>query len=480
MGEHVAYAAERRALQRRTLLVLYLTYGTFYLSRKADAVVKGALHEKHGFSVEDLAASDTVYLCVYTVCLGLSGLLGNYVRSNVLLASGLVALAFTSLLKSQVTTPRAFAATQVLHAVFQSFGWPTCIKLVGIFVTENRGFVMGVWTTCQSLGGILGAVWATMMVARYGWQWAYLYHVPLMLALAVVVFLTITDDTEPAGARAGASAEEPDGAGRAEALLRKEDREMAAGGPASASASASASEHDDDNAKQQKPSLRRVLAIPGVVPISVAYFFLKFLRYALLMWLPFYYLEGLHFSQQTAGYMSSSFELGGMVGTPLIGYASDRYFKGRRDLTSAWFMAGASVMLVVCVAFAQGGVLVNATSMVAVGVLVIGPDSILSGTIAQDLGSASPMGPQVIGMLAGLINSVGSCGSIFQSYATAYISERYGWGVLFSIFVACSTLSALILFGVAERKRLGAVNNGPTKLALGAALACAALFAWSR
>jgi sugar phosphate permease len=237
--------------------------------------------------------------------------------------------------------------------------------------------------------------------------------------------------------------------------------------------------HDDDNAKQQKPSLRRVLAIPGVVPISVAYFFLKFLRYALLMWLPYYYLEGLHFSQQTAGYMSSSFELGGMVGTPLIGYASDRYFKGRRDLTSAWFMAGASAMLVVCVAFAQGGVVVNATSMVAVGVLVIGPDSILSGTIAQDLGSASPMGPQVIGTLAGLINSVGSCGSIFQSYATAYISERYGWGVLFSIFVACSTISALILFWVAERKRVG-VDNSQTRLVLGVALICAALFALSR
>jgi len=33
--------------------------------------------------------------------------------------------------------------------------------------------------------------------------------------------------------------------------------------------------------------------------------------------------------------------------------------------------------------------------------MVIGPDSVLSGTIAQDLGASSSMGPAVIGSLAG-------------------------------------------------------------------------------
>jgi sugar phosphate permease len=39
------------------------------------------------------------------------------------------------------------------------------------------------------------------------------------------------------------------------------------------------------------------------------------------MWLPFYYKEGLKFSADEAGFLSATFELGGLVGTPLIGYA---------------------------------------------------------------------------------------------------------------------------------------------------------------
>jgi hypothetical protein len=56
-----------------------------------------------------------------------------------------------------------------------------------------------------------------------------------------------------------------------------------------------------------------------------------------------------------------------------------------------------------------------------------------------------------VGSVAGLLNSMGSAGSIFQSGATAYISRAFGWPALFGLFVLCSLISALILFQVAAR-----------------------------
>jgi len=175
------------------------------------------------------------------------------------------------------------------------------------------------------------------------------------------------------------------------------------------------------------------------------------MRYALLFWLPFYYEKELKYDRGLAGYISTSFELGGTIGTPLIGYISDRFMAGKRDLTSGLFMTGAAMSLSLCILLSSWGPLVNGLCMALTGILVIGPDSVLSGTIAQDIGQRSGLGKAAVGSVAGLLNSMGSAGSIFQSGATAFISRTYGWNALFTVFVACAALSAGILYDVASK-----------------------------
>jgi sugar phosphate permease len=64
-----------------------------------------------------------------------------------------------------------------------------------------------------------------------------------------------------------------------------------------------------------------------------------------------------------------------------------------------------------------------------------------------------PKYSQAVGTLAGLINSVGSCGSIFQSYATTYVTKTYGWSTLFSIFVLCASICSAVLFRASFNKK---------------------------
>jgi len=200
-------------------------------------------------------------------------------------------------------------------------------------------------------------------------------------------------------------------------------------------------------------SVRDVIALPGVVEIGGAYALLKFTRYAILMWLPFYLVQALGYDAALAGYVSSSFEMGGMVGTPLIGYLSDQYLNGRRDLAAGVFMLGSCFTLAACVAFAEAGPGMNSLLMFLTGILIIGPDSVLSGTIAQDIGQRSGLGKAAVGTVAGFLNSVGSCGSVFQAGLTAVISREFGWRTLWAVFVVASGLSAAVLLNVAGRGR---------------------------
>ena len=138
------------------------------------------------------------------------------------------------------------------------------------------------------------------------------------------------------------------------------------------------------------------------------------------------------------------------MGTPLIGYVSDK-MGGRRDLVAGLFMAGSAASLAGCVVLSAAGPAVNAALMFITGILIIGPDSILSGTIAQDIGNRSGLGKAAVGATAGFLNSVGSAGSVLQGGVTAMISRQFGWAALFLIFVGCSAASAGILLRVAAR-----------------------------
>ena len=199
LASSTAPGAAAEAFRRKWTIVglLYVTYLGYYLARKADAIAKSALHKQVGFTVDELAAADTAYLTVYTFALFGAGVVGARVPSNVMLAVGLCGVAACSALKARTTSPATYAAVQGLHAVFQSTGWPTCIKVLATWVTSNRGTVMGFWTTCQSFGGVFGALFATWFATNYGWESSYDYHVPVLLAMSAPVFAFVRDAPPP-------------------------------------------------------------------------------------------------------------------------------------------------------------------------------------------------------------------------------------------------------------------------------------------
>ena len=74
-----------------------------------------------------------------------------------------------------------------------------------------------------------------------------------------------------------------------------------------------------------------------------------------------------------------------------------------------------------------------------IGVMTYGPDSILCGATAMDIG-----GKKGAATAAGIINGVGSAGQLLSPFIAAYFSETLGWNALFYGFVVLAVIGALL------------------------------------
>jgi sugar phosphate permease len=185
---------------------------------------------------------------------------------------------------------------------------------------------------------------------------------------------------------------------------------------------------------------RDLFRLPAFWSIGTAYFCLKLIRYSILFWLPFYLTKALGYSEERAGYLSVSFEVGGIIGAIVVGLVSDRFFPNRRRAVSSSFLFGLAAALLLYTRLAPLGPVANFLSMALIGFCLFGPDALVSGAMAQDLG-----GPLAAATAAGAINGMGSLGAILQGRVTSTISTAYGWDALYYVFVGLAAFAAVAL-----------------------------------
>lgn len=174
--------------------------------------------------------------------------------------------------------------------------------------------------------------------------------------------------------------------------------------------------------------------------LGANYFCMKMMRYSLIFWLPFYLEKAMGYDKITAGYASTSFEVGGVLGVIAGGFLADRVFGRRRIAAAAVMTAGLAGALWLHSALGNQGIGVTYASMMLIGALLFGPDSIVSGAVSQDLG-----GPYAAALACGVINGLGSIGAVCQGYMVDYVSDTYGWEALFSVFLGLAIVGTLAL-----------------------------------
>jgi sugar phosphate permease len=310
----------------------------------------------------------------------------------------------------------------VVNGLAQATGWPCCIGTLAQWTRrKERGTLLGFWSTCYQLGGVMANTWAAFWLESIGWRGAFLMASFVTLGAWAVVLLFQRDKPEDVG------------------LDRISDPDEAAG------SETPGSERPD------APIWTGNLVIT-VLLVGTFYFGVKFVRYALWSWTPYLLQRNFGLAAGEAGYLSTVFDIGGFVGVITAGIVSDRLFSGRRGKVAFFMVVGMMLGTGMLVVVGSTGVVQFAATLAFVGFMLYGPDALLTGAGAIDVGSR-----RAALAAAGIINGMGSAGSVLQETVLGRVIDENPGKVapVFTLLLAASVLAVASLAVVLVRNRKG-------------------------
>jgi len=387
--------------RRRNLVwgTTWLAYASYYLGRKSFSSAKHALEAAKLLDLRQLGYIDSGYLAAYSLGQFANGLLGDRIGARRLVGYGLIASAALCAAFGSVSSALLLTALFTLNGVAQATGWPGVTRAMTEWTTpQNRGTVMGVWSTCYQAGPLLAGPLAGALITLYGWRAAFRVPALIMVGVALLVLWLVKPNR---------AAAESAPLTRAEVVA---ERRLAQG---------------------------VVLQSRVLWSYGASYFFIKFMRYALQLWLPYYLHKQLGYGDDKASYVAAAFEAGGLVGVVSIGALSDKL--GRVPLSAASLL-GLAVALFACAKLVGDSTWLNVVLLALIGALLFAPDSILCGAAAQDVG-----GQSAASMATGFVNGIGSVGALLVGVTLPGLVKLLGWNALFPGLVAMAVLGALCL-----------------------------------
>ena len=387
----------------------WIAYASYYFGRKGFSVVKSTLRHSLGVTEQALGVIDTLYLAAYALGQFGSGYLGDRVGARRLIGFGLCASAACCAAFGAMSATFWFGVLFFMNGLAQSTGWPGTTRAMAEWTTpKNRGTVMAFWCTCYQVGSIVATDFAAWLLRRNGWRAAFFGPALWMVAIAVLIFFFLQRGDQPALPPS-----------ESEARLDREAQNFA-----------------------QRAALRN----PTLWAFGASYFFIKYVRYALLFWLPYYLSGTLGYAVDRAAYVSNAFEAGGIVGVIVLGMLSDRVRRFSRATLSIVSLLGLSLALLLCAALPRNDVLLTVAALALVGGLLYGPDALLSGAAAQDVGTAA-----AAATATGLVNGIGSLGGMLEGVSLPLVSAHFGWQAMFPLLAGLAGCAALVLLPTARR-----------------------------
>jgi sugar phosphate permease len=414
-----------KAWRYRIFGITWLTYAGFYLCRKNISVEIPLLELHFGYTTDQLAHMVFAFSLLYALGQFVFGFLSDRYGARLIVGIGLFVVVASNILLGFQSSLVLLIALAVIGGTGQATGWSGLVKTMACwFKREERGVVMAWWGTNYVLGGFLATVFATFAATSHfifpslGWRRGFLYPALVLLLIALIYVFGVRD--QPSEVGLPDVDEEP-----------VDETQKGEGQRSSGSHARSAGAYT---------LIRNLLTHRAIWTIGTMYFFLTITRYSFLFWLPLYMTQRLGYSPSAAGYTSSLYELVGFVGAIVAGYASEKLFQSRRFPVGSIMLFGLAVASLIHPYLASHGHVFNAIGISIIGIMTYGPDTLMSGAAAQDIGSA-----KAAATASGLIDGIGHLGEIVSPFLVAYVSARFGWDVLFYTFVIFALIGAALL-----------------------------------
>jgi len=420
-------AALLRRYRMQLFTATWLSYAGFYFARKVYAVVKHPLKDQFGFDDVQVAWPWTIYLITYMLGQFVAVWLGRRVESRRVLAWGMCVAAGCNivlgwLVDSEVASVFLWmCVTMGIHGLAQAMGWPHNVALFANWSRKSeRGTLFGIWGSCYQVGSIAGKALAGFLLGWLGMAWSFFGSSIVLLAFTVYFVLYARERPESVGLSLGDEAE-------------PEEKAPAA----------------RDATSAREPPLPEGF-VASIVAMGLIYIGLRFVRYALDSWSVLIMGEQFGMDASVAAYWSTAFDWVGFLGIVVAGYWSDRIPGSRRTPVIFWMTAGCLVFTVAMWSVGLSSPMLFIGLLGLIGFTAMGPDSLLSGACAMEVGSRR----QAV-VAAGVINGFGSIGPILQEPVIGWLKQTHGSHAVFLLLavIVLVTTVATGLLSRFERKR---------------------------
>ncbi|NXV95387.1 G6PT3 protein, partial [Calonectris borealis] len=474
-----------------TLVLTFLCYTSYHLSRKPISIVKSQLHPNcsalspnpsndsnsstwcswapfDGDNYKELfGALDNAFLVAYAIGMFISGIFGERLPLRYYLSGGMVLSGiFTALFGLgyfwDIHVLWYFIVVQVCNGLVQTTGWPSVVACVGNwFGKGKRGLIMGIWNSHTSVGNILGSLIAGVWVSS---SWGLSFIVPgiIISAMGIICFFFLVEcEWRDLGC----------------------SRFIPNEGPLSITGQSSMDRSDSPTEPAEEPeaiSFLGALRIPGVVEFSLCLLFAKLVSYTFLYWLPLYIVNvgeflgtvrweracqgehlltpllsfAAHFGAKEAGDLSTLFDVGGILGGIFAGLISD--YTGGRATTCCVMLVVAAPMLFLYNHVGQNSIGTSIAMLIVCGALVNGPYALITTAVSADLGTHESLkgNAKALSTVTAIIDGTGSIGAALGPLLAGLISPT-GWNNVFYMLIAADVLACLLLARVVVKEVRG-------------------------
>jgi sugar phosphate permease len=390
--------------------VLWLTYGSFYFCRTNISAAIPGIQEELDLTKTQIGLILGSLKIAYGIGQFINGQLAEKFSARKLLAVGMLTSALLNVIFGFGTALYYLVFIWAANGYFQALGWtPTMRVAANWFPWEKRGRAIGIIGTGYQFTAALTFVIAGFSVHLFGWRGAL--YVPAALFAASCLHMLLFLKESPS--------------------TRDRDSDD------------SKETEDKPGNSQKKRSITEniwiTLTNPTLWFLAVSLGLLNACRYGFLDWGITHLIESQGGSVAKSALKYAVLPIGGIAGAYVSGWATDRFFGGRRAPVIAILLVMLGMLTLVYSYAVENGLGFSVVILALVGFTVYGPQVLLVGTAPVDLARKGAVAAAV-----GFVNFIGYIGAFSGDVVTGTLVDSQGWQAGLYFWAACAFAAAAI------------------------------------
>ncbi|MDR2145666.1 MAG: MFS transporter [Tannerella sp.] len=415
--------------QTRTIIVSMIGYALFYFVRKNFSMAMPGMETDLGITKTGLGIFLTLNGLLYGVSRFVNGIFADRMNARFYMATGLALCAISNFafgfgedIAGWITGEQTgsyftntlvmfMGITWVVNGILQGSGFPPCARLLTHWIPPKElATKMSVWNTSHSIGAGLVVILCGYIMSNMGvgdahtgaWRWCFWIPSGIAFAGSVFLFIFLRDTPTTVGLP-----ELPDTA-----------------------------KVKDSKSGITKAFLReKVFANKYIWILGIANFFVYVVRFSVLDWGPTLLKQSKHVDIHVAGWLVALFEIAGIAGMLVAGWATDRYLKGRAHRTCVFSMLGTALFAFLFWKLPPDApIWMFFAVLCATGFFIYGPQALIG------IAAANQATKKAAATANGLTGIFGYASTAVSGVGFGYLAQHYGWNLAYIAIILTSLL----------------------------------------